>query len=240
MSHHGGARRGRGAPLALALAALVACACGERAARPHATTAGIPDPAREEMARALEPRVPARLRPLLRDSLRITLTPSTLIPAFRYHWGSWTPPGADTALRALAVTAGGEAAAVRDAHEWSNAIGRVGWSPSSFHQAAFACAEAARAAGSGPRPEAALYLNPRSLRGWTIGDAAAARRLRSPVVTHVGGAWNRWRAQVWMAEPGRAVRYRCLFTPHVGRRGPLVELVPTDSIAGVGLPPADR
>jgi hypothetical protein len=232
--------RRRTAPLALALAALVACACGERAGpRPHATTAGLPDLAREEMARALEPRLPPRLWPMLRDSLRVVITPSTLIPAFHYHWGTWRPPGADTAYRALAVIAGGEAAAVRDAHEWSNAVGRVGWSPSSFHQAAFACAEAARAAGGAPRREAALYLNPRSLRGWAVRDTAAARRLRSPVVTHVGAVWNRWRAEVWMAEPGRAVRYRCLFTPHVGRRGPLVELARTDSLPGVGLPPHD-
>jgi hypothetical protein len=223
----------------LALAALVALgACGrDTAPRPHATTGGIPDPTREALATTLEPRVPPTLRPMLRDSLRVLVTPSAVVPAFAYHWGWWVPPGGADTLRALAVTTGGEATAVRNPHEWSNAVGRVGWAPASFRQAVVACAEAARAAGALPREENDLYLTPQTLRGWAVRDSADLRRLQPPVVTRrVGGVFNRWRAEVWMGEPGRATRYRCLLTPRTGRRGPLAQFERTDSIVGTGLP----
>ncbi|HET7232601.1 MAG TPA: hypothetical protein VFJ16_21505 [Longimicrobium sp.] len=225
-------RRTITAPPALALAALVALAAcgGDAPPRPHATTAGIPDPAREVLARTLEPRVPAPLRALLRDSLRVVVTPSAVVPAFRYHWGTFTPPGADSVLRAVAATAGGEAYAVRNPHEWSNAVGRVRWSPASFRQAAVACAEAARAAGARPREENDLYLGPRTLAGASRRDTAAVRRLSPPVVTRVGAVFNRWRVELWMVEPGGASKYHCLLTPRTGRRGPLAEFARTDSI----------
>ncbi|HEX8830151.1 MAG TPA: hypothetical protein VF705_03240, partial [Longimicrobium sp.] len=139
-------------------------------------------------------------------------------------------PGADSALHAVAVTAGGEAYAVRNPHEWSYAAGRVRWSPASFRQATVACAEAARAAGVRPREENDLYLGPGTLAAWLIRDSAAVRRLRPPVVTRVGGTFNRWRVEVWMGERGGASGYRCLFTPRTGRRGPLAEFARTDSI----------
>lgn len=227
-------RRQTIAPPALALAALLAlAACGSDVEpRAHATTAGIPDPAREALVRALEPRVPPGLRPMLRDSLRVVVTPSAVVPALRYHWGTWTPPGADSALHAVAAMAGGEANAIRNPHEWSYAVGRIHWSPASFRQAAIACAEAARAAGADPREENDLYLGPSTLRAWTVQDTASLRRLRPPVVTQVRAIFNRFRAEVWMGEPGRARRYRCLFTPRTGRRGPLADFARTDSVAG--------
>jgi len=232
-------RRPAIAPPALALAALFAlAACGDDPApRAHATTAGIPDPAREALVRTLEPRVPPRLRPLLRDSLRVMVTPSAVIPAFRYHWGTWTPPGSDSALHAVSATAGGEGYPIRNFHEWSYAVGRVRWSPASVRQAAIACAEAARAAGARPREENDLYLGPRSLRGWSAPDPAALRRLGPPLVTASRVQFNRFAAQVWIGEPGQSSRYRCLFTPRTGRRGPLAEFARTDSLAGTGLPP---
>ncbi|HEU4560505.1 MAG TPA: hypothetical protein VFS20_21825 [Longimicrobium sp.] len=229
----------RTAPPVLALAALVALGACARDAGPraYATTAGVPDPAREALARTLEPQVPPRLRPMLRDSLRVLVTPSAVIPAFRYHWGWWSPPGGDTVYRALAVTTGGEAKAVRNPHEWSNAVGSVRWAPATFRQAVVACAEAARAAGALPREENDLYLTPHTLRGWAVRDSADLRRLQPPFTTRrVGGIFNRWRTEVWMGEPGRATRYRCLFTPRTGRRGPLVEFERTDSLVGTGLP----
>ncbi|HET7464767.1 MAG TPA: hypothetical protein VFJ82_26225 [Longimicrobium sp.] len=229
------------APPALALAALVALAsCGrDTAPRAHATTAGVPDPAREALVRTLEPRVAARLRPMLRDSLRVVVTPSAVIPAFRYHWGTWTPPGADSALHAVAAMVGAEGYPIRNAHEWSYAVSRVRWSPASVRQAAIACAEAARAGGAHPREENDLYLGPRSLRGWAVRDTAALRRLGRPEVTRVRAVFNRFRADVWIGEPGQSSRYRCLFTPRTGRRGPLAEFARTDSVAGTGLPSPD-
>lgn len=224
----------------LALAALVACAaCAADAPAPHATTRGVPDPAREVLARTLSPRVPAEVRPMLRDSLRVIVTPSALIPAFRYHWGTFAPPGGGPSVRALAVIAGGEAHAVRNPHEWSHAVGRVGWSPATFRQAAIACAEAARAAGADPREEDDLYLGPRGMDGWVVRDPADLRRLHAPTVTRVAAVFNRWRVELWMGEPGRASRYHCLFTPRTGRRGPLAEFERTDSLVGTGLPPRD-
>lgn len=228
----------RNAPPVLALAALVASvACTADAPAPHATTRGIPDPAREALVRTLEPEVPTEMRAMLRDSLRVVVTPSAVIPAFRYHWGTWTPPGGGPAVRAVAVTAGGEAHAVRNPHEWSHAVGRVGWSPASFRQAAVACAEAARAAGADPREEDDLYLGPSAARGWAVRDSAGLRRLHAPTITKVHAIFNRWRVALWMGEPGRASRYHCLFTPRTGRRGPLAEFERTDSIVGTGLPP---
>lgn len=230
------------APPALALAALFALAsCADEPAPPaHATTAGVPDPAREALARTLEPRVPRSLWPMLRDSLRVVVTPSAVIPAFRYHWGTFTPPGADSALHAVAATAGGEGFPVRNWREWSYAVGRVRWSPASFRQAAVACAEAARAAGAAPREEDDLYLGPRTLRGWTVVDTAALRRLSPPVVARSRTVFNRFRAEVWMGEPSqKSTRYRCLFTPRTGRRGPLPEFARTDSVAATGLPSRD-
>jgi hypothetical protein len=228
----------RTAPPVLALAALVASiACSADAPTPHATTVGIPDPAREVLVRTLDPRVAPALRAMLRDSLRVAVTPSAVVPAFRYHWGTWTPPGARSARRAVAVTAGGEAFAIRNPHDWSHAVGRVGWSPASFRQAAIACAEAARAAGNYPREEDDLYLGPGTLRAWAVRDTSDLRRLRPPVVTRVGAGFGHWRIQVWMGEPGRGSRYRCLFAPRTGRRGPLAEFERSDSIAGTGLPP---
>ena len=68
-------------------------------------------------------------------------------------------------------------------------------------------------------------------------DSAELRRLQPPFITRrVGGVFNRWRTELWMAEPGRASRYRCLFTPRTGRRGPLPQFERTDSLVGTGLP----
>jgi len=225
----------RKAPPVLALAALVAsAACKAEAPASHATTAGVPDPTRQALLRMVEAHVPPEVRTTFRDSVQVRVTPSAVVPAFRYHWGTWTAPGGDV-HHALAVTAGGEAHAVRNAHEWSHAVGRVGWSPASFRQAAVACAEAARAAGDQPREENDLYLGPHPPREWIVRDTADLRRLQPPVVTRVAAVFGRWRIEVWMGEPGRSSRYRCLFTPRTGRRGPLAEFARTDSIVGTGL-----
>jgi hypothetical protein len=153
-----------------------------------------------------------------------------VVPVFRYHWGVMGE--GDSTLRAVAVTAGGAALPVRTPREWSSAVGRIGWAPASFRQAVVACAEAARAAGAAPREEVDLYLGPRIPAEWPRLDPAGARRLQPPRATR--RAYGQWIAEVWMGEARGASRYRCLFAPRVGRRGPLAEFVRTDSIRAAG------
>jgi hypothetical protein len=211
---------------ATVLAAVAAASCGTGPpSSAHATTGSVPDPVREALLQALEAEAGPGTRDAIRARMRVTVTRSDAIPALLYDWG-WYDAGGRT-YQALAASSGGRPSPIRTPHEWSAAVWPIGWSPASARLAAVACGEAARSAGAHPSIADSVYNSSGDLRGKPIADSTATR-LHPPLVTR--RERGRWEVRMWLRERGVLSRYRCLFAPRTGRRGPLAEFERVDSI----------
>jgi len=188
--------------------------------------------------------VRALAQQLAASDVRVRLDPSRIerrtevsrvVPGLVYHWAVYRPVGIPHAYSfALAAERGDSVRLIRDAGDWSRAVGD--WQPSTTDEARTACLELARSGGRGRDAERAaipvsqavreIAAMPRELR------ARAVRALKDTGTVLAATDHDRhWVVEMWIFELGRSTRYRCVFEG--GGKKP-AELTVLDSIEGVG------